>query len=385
MTSTLRRIDDILAGAVASGAVPNVVVTVADDSGPVYEGAAGPRVAGGDEPVTADATFRIASMTKLVTSVAALQQAEHGALDLDAPVAAYLPEFADLPVLDGFDGDTPRLRAPATEATVRHLLTHTAGLGYWFWNADLARWETLTGTPNVLSGKLAALTAPLVADPGTRFEYGIASDWLGRVVEVVCGETLDEVFERDVFEPLGMRSTGFRMTPEQRATSVPVHLRRDGAWTPTRIDWSPEPEWESGGHGLYSTPRDFLSFQRMLLGGGELAGQRLLSAETVAAAFQPQIGDLRVPEVIRTAHPASSCDFEAGPGQTWGYGLMVNTVRRPGMRAVGSGGWSGIDNTHVWVDPVSRVTCAVYSQFLPFVTPESMAVYADVERAVYAG
>src|SRR6476469_918188 len=180
-------IDSVLQAAVDSGVVPNVVAMAADAEGQIYAGAAGPRAAGESDPVTPDTLFRIASMTKMVATTAALQLVERGKLDLDAPVEQYRPEFADLQVLDGFDGDQPRLRAPATKATVRHLITHTSGLAYWFWNADIVRWEELTGTPNVLSGKMDIFSAPLVADPGSMLEYGINADWLGLVVEAVGG------------------------------------------------------------------------------------------------------------------------------------------------------------------------------------------------------
>ncbi len=382
---SLAAVDALLRAAVESGAVPNVVVTAADDAGLVYEGAAGPRSVGGAEPVTPDSVFRIASMTKMVTTTVALQQAERGVLDLHAPVAAYLPEFADLPVLGGFDGDRPRLRPPATQATVQQLVTHTSGLAYWFWNDDVFRWERTTGTPNVLQGTLEAFRAPLVADPGTRFEYGISTDWLGRVVEVASGVPLDVCVRRDVLEPLGMTSTGFRMTGEQRERSVPVHRRgADGSWTRTTIDWPPAPQFWSGGHGLYSTPRDYLRFQRMLLGGGTVDDVPVLQRPTVEAAFTGQLGGLAVPALIRTAHPASSCDFAPGPGYTWGSGLLLNTADLPGRRASGSGAWAGIDNTYFWVDPSSRLTGALYSQCLPFLEPACVRLYEDVERALYA-
>ena len=379
-------VDALLERAVAAGDVPNAVVVAADDTGPVYAGAAGPRAVGAPDPVTPDSVFRVASMTKMVTTVLALQQSELGTLDLSAPVAAYLPAFADLPVLDGFDGDVPRLRPPASQATVAQLLTHTSGLAYWFWNGQVLRWERATGTPNVLAGTLDAFTAPLVADPGTRWEYGVSTDWLGRVVEVVAGAPLEVVADRDVLAPLGMHSTGFRLTEQLQARSVPVHRRRpDGVWAPTRIDWAPDREWESGGHGLYSTPADYLRFQRMLLGRGTLDGAVLLRPDTVDAAFRDQLGGLEVPALVRTAHPASSCDFAPGPGHTWGHGLLVNTRDQPGRRAAGSGGWAGIDNTYFWVDPSSRLTAALHSQSLPFLDPGVVRLYEDVERALYAG
>ena len=205
-------IDSVLQAAVDAGAVPNVVAMAADTSGPIYEGAAGPRAVGASDPVTPDTMFRIASMTKIVTTTAALQLVERGKLDLDAPVDQYLPEFADLQVLEGFDGDTPRLRAPASRATVRQLVTHTSGLAYWFFNADIVRWEEATGTPNVLSGSNAIFAAPLVADPGAQYEYGINTDWLGRVVEAASGQSLDAYFAEHILGPLGMTSTTFLMS-----------------------------------------------------------------------------------------------------------------------------------------------------------------------------
>jgi CubicO group peptidase (beta-lactamase class C family) len=379
-------IDGVLEQAVESGAVPNVAAIAADRDGIVYEGAAGPRVVGEPEPVSVDTHFRIMSMTKMVATVAALQLVESGALDLDAPVAEYRPEFADLQVLEGFDGDTPRLRPPASQATVRQLLNHTSGLSYWFWNDAIVRWEAVTGTPNVLSGDDVVFTAPLVADPGTTFEYGINTDWLGRVVEAAGGKTLDVAIAEGITGPLGMNETAFLMTPEQRAKSVPIHLKgEDGAWAPCDIELRQDPDYWAGGHGLHSTPRDYLKFQRMLLGDGTSPdGVKLLDKATVEAAFTNQIGELDFPEAIPTADPASSMAFNAGPGYKFGFGLLLNTEDAPGMRRAGSGAWAGLLNTHFWVDRTTGVTGAIYSQFLPFVTPEAMEMYADFERALYA-
>jgi methyl acetate hydrolase len=379
------RIDQVLQDAVESGAVPNVVAMAANEDGPIYEGAAGPRAAGQPDPVTPDTLFRIASMTKMVATTAALQLAERGELDLDAPVETYRPEFAELQVLEGFDGDTPRLRAPASKATVRQLITHTAGLAYWFFNEDIVRWEAATGTPNVMSGDALIFKAPLVADPGTRYEYGINADWLGLVVEAASGKPLDAYIGEHILAPLGMDHTTFLMNDEQRANSVPVHLHdEDGSWAATSVDWSQEPDWWAGGHGLHSTPRDYLRFQRMLLGGGTLDGAQILKPETVDAAFANQIGEIDFPPEIKTADPGSTADFNGGPGLKWGLGLLLNSEQQPGMRAAGSGSWAGIFNTHFWVDRETGVTGAIYSQTLPFVEPAVFQVYIDFEKALYA-
>ncbi len=386
VTRSTDSIDKVLQDAVDSGAVPNVVAIAADRNGVIYEGAAGPRVAGeSDDPVTPDTHYRIMSMTKMVATAAALQQMEKGNLDLDGPISDYCPEFADLQVLEGWDGDTPKLRAPASQATVKQLITHTTGLGYWFWNAELVKWEAATGTPNVLAGTNVIFTAPLVADPGTRFEYGINTDWLGKVVEAASGVTLDVAVKEGITGPLGMDKTEFIMTGDQRATSTPVHLKgEDGTWAPSEIDLNQEPEYFAGGHGLHSTSRDYVKFQQALLNDGTFDGTKILEKSTVEAAFTNQIGDLDFPAEIATAEPATTHAFNAGPGYKWGYGLLLNTEDVPGMRRAWSGAWAGLLNTHFWVDRTSGITGAIYTQFLPFVTPEAMKMYNDFEKALYA-
>ena len=384
-TDTLSSIDEVLEEAVASGAVPNAVAIAADRDGVIYEGAAGSRVAGESDPVTVDTHFRIMSMTKMVATVVALQLMERGDLDLDAPIESYCPQFGELEVLEGFDGDTPKLRPPASKATVKQLITHTAGVSYWFWNADIVKWESVTGTPNVLSGSNVIFTAPLVADPGTRFEYGINTDWLGKVIEAASGTTLDVAVKEGITGPLGMTETSFLMNEQQRANSVPVHLKgEDGEWAPSEIELNQAPEYWAGGHGLHSTPRDYVKFQRALLGGGSFDGVKILESSTVDAAFTNQIGDLDFPPEIATADAATTDSFAAGPGHKWGYGLLLNTEDIEGRRRAGSGAWAGLLNTHFWVDPSAGITGAIYTQFLPFVPQEAMKMYADFEAALYA-
>jgi len=378
-------IDKVLQDAVASGAVPHVAAIAADRDGVIYQGAAGPRAAGESDPVSAGTLFRIMSMTKMPCTVAALQQVEQGNLDLDAPVAEYCPEFAGVRVLTGFDGDTPVLRPPASQATVRNLVTHTSGLGYWFWSDALVRWEAATGTPNVVAGSAASFTAPMLADPGTRFIYGINVDWLGKVIEAVTGTTLDVAIKESVTGPLGMDQTTFLMTDEQRPNSAPVHVRaEDGTWTSIGEVLNQSPDYWAGGHGLYGPPSDYIRFERALLRGGELDGARILRQSTVDAAFTNQIGALDFPAELPTADPASCCDFNAGPGFKWGYGLLLNTADIPGMRSAWSGAWAGLCNTHFWVDRTRGICGSIYSNFLPFATPEAITLYNDFERALYA-
>lgn len=380
-------IDDVLRRAVEDGSVPHVVAVAGDADGTFYEGAAGVRISGeSSDPVDAGTQFRIMSMTKLVATVAALQQRDRGELDLAAPVRDYVPEFDDVKVLQGWDGDTPVLVDQQTPATVHQLVTHTSGLGYWFWNEDLARYEAVTGIPNVLPGSADAFRAPLVAQPGTRFEYGINTDWLGRVIEAVAGTGLDTVVRDNVTGPLGMEDTWFRLDERRTENLVTVHVPgEDGAWVSVGEVLNQQPDWWAGGHGLYSTPRDYLRFERALLRGGELDGARILAQETVEQAFSNQIGDLTFPEEIRSADPASTDTMSVGPGYTWGYGLLLNDHDVPGGRRAGTGAWAGLLNTHFFIDRSTGICASIYTNSLPFITRDkAWKLYVDFEQALYA-
>ena len=378
-------IDKVLQEAVDSGAVPHVAAIAANADGVIYQAAVGPRTVGEDAPLTVDTHFRIMSMTKMLCTAAALQQVEKGALDLDAPVEQYCPDFAQVQVLEGFDGDTPKLRAPAGQATVRNLVTHTSGLGYWFWSEELVRWEAVTGVPNVVAGVKDSFRAPMIDDPGKRFVYGINTDWLGQVVESVSGVGLDVALKDGIFGPLGMHETTFSMNDGQRANSTPVHVPDgSGGWTSAGEILNQSPEYYAGGHGLYAPPSDYIRFERALLRGGELDGERILSQDTVDAAFTNQIGDLDFPHAIPTADPNSSGAFNLGGGYKWGLGLLLNTADVPGARRAGSGAWAGLCNTHFWVDRKAGICASIYSNFLPFITDGGLKTYSDFEHALYA-
>jgi CubicO group peptidase (beta-lactamase class C family) len=180
----------LLDAAVAKGAVHGIAALVVDRKGPLFLHAAG--------EANERTLFRNASMTKAVATTGALQLVEQGLLSLDATVESILPEFGRLQLLEGFDGDKPRLRAPARQATVRQLMTHTAGLGYFFTNEKLLRYLALTGEPSPLSGEKRSLSVPLVNDPGTAWEYGVNTDWLGLVVEKISGQSLAGYLQHQV-------------------------------------------------------------------------------------------------------------------------------------------------------------------------------------------
>lgn len=382
-------IDRVLREAVETGEVPGVVALAASDRGILYQGAFGRRDIADGPAMTIDTVFRIASMTKAVTSVAAMQLVEHGALSLDAPIGGVLPELAEPYVLKGFDAaGKPRLRPAKRPITLRHLLTHTAGFGYEMLSGDLIRYVAATKTPSTSTGQLASLRLPLLFDPGDKWEYGINLDWVGRAIEAASGQTLDRYFRDRIFAPLGMADTGFELSPSQQARLVRVHQRRaDRSLEPVTVDMPPShPEFWGGGGALYSTGPDYLAFLRMLLGGAEPDGARLLRPETVAEMGQNQVGGLAA-GIMRTAMPERTNDFMLFPEGTcrWGLGYMINTEPGANGRSAGSLSWGGIFNSYYWVDPEKRVAAVIMTQILPFADPQTLALCGAFERAVYAG
>jgi len=380
-------IDRLLESAVSDRHVPGVVALAADRNGTFYQGAFGKRGLCEDAPMTSDTVFRIASMTKAVTGVAAMQCVERGELALDQPAGEIMPELAEPQVLEGFDTDgKPLLRPARRPITLRMLLTHTAGFVYQIWNAPYARYVQATGSPTIASGKLAGLHAPLAFEPGACWEYGINIDWAGRMVEAVSGQDLDSYMRKHIFAPLSMHDTTFIPTDSQLARSGQVHARKpDGSLEPTPRTPPAPTEFHSGGGGLFSTGPDYMAFLRMLLNGGKtLNGTRILRPETIALMAQNHIGDLNV-QKLTTQMRATSNDAEFFPGMAkkWGLTWLINTEDVPGRRSAGSLAWAGLFNTYYWIDPGRHVTGVILTQILPFADPIVLQLLDDFESAVY--
>ena len=381
------QIDTVLGRAVEAREVPGVVALAATDEGPVYQGAFGVRDDAKGPAMTLDTVFRIYSMTKAVTCVAAMQLVEEGKLSLDAPVPAIDPALAAPKVLEGFDQEgAPLLRPAERPITLKHLMTHTAGFTYEFWNADMLRYVETTGAPPLMSGKLAALRRPLSFDPGARWEYGINIDWIGRIVEAVSGQSLDAYCRERVFAPLGMVDTGFVPTPEQQARWVSVHQRQpDGSLVPQPLPPPATLEFFAGGGGLYATAHDYLAFLEMLLNDGSWQGAQILRPETVALMNRNHIADLPA-GVLNSTSPelTNDVDFFPGAGVRWGLGYMLNLEPGPSGRSAGTVSWAGLRNTYYWFDPARRVTGVIMTQILPFADPAAVRLQGRLERGVYA-
>lgn len=381
-------IDRVLKEPVASGMLPGVVGLAANDKGIFYQGAFGRRRVDAPDPMTLDAVFRIASMTKAITATAAMQLVEAGRIGLEQPMGEIAPEIAQVQVLEGLDTNgQPKLRAPKRPVTLRHLLTHTSGYSYDIFNADVGRYFEVTGLPSVLTCKNASLHAPLIFDPGERWEYGIGIDWAGKIVEAVSGRDLEAYFQENIFGPLGMKDSTFRPSEALQKRMVGTHARQpDGKVVPIAFEVPPDPEFLMGGGGLHSTGPDYLAYTRMMLNRGELNGVRVLKPETVAMMGQNHIGTVEVP-MFKSANPALARDFDFFPGMVkkWGLSFIINTEEAPTGRAAGSLAWAGVHNTFFWIDPTKRVAAVLMMQMLPANDEVVLTTLARFEQAIYQG
>jgi methyl acetate hydrolase len=380
-------VNEVLRSAIDRGDVPGVVAMAATRDEVVYHGAFGRRALAGETAMSTDTVFWIASMTKAITSAAAMQLVEQGKLALDHPIADVLPELSAPQVLEGFDpSGQPRLRTAKRPITLRHLLTHTAGFVYDIWNADMARYMETNAVPGIISCQNAALSLPLVFDPGDKWDYGINIDWIGKAVERVSDQVLGEYLTEHLFEPIGIKDTAFKLTPDRRARMAGMHARSpDGTLAPIDFEVPQEPEFQMGGGGLYGTASDYVAFERVFLNEGRANGRSVLKPETVRLMAANAIGDLDV-QPLKTVAPNFSNDAEFFPGMVkkWGLGFMISTEPVRDGRSAGSLAWAGLGNTYFWIDLNKAIAGVILMQLLPFADSKALALFDQFEKATYA-
>ena len=382
------QIDQILRQKSDAAEIPGVVAVAASGRDIIYQGAFGKRDLSKPDAMTTDSVFWIASMTKAVTTAAAMQLVEQGKLSLDTPVGKLLPDLASPQVLEGFDSrGEPKLRPAKGAITLRQLMTHTAGFCYDMWNGDMGTYLTKAGIPGIITCQNAALKTPIASDPGTRWEYGTNIDFVGKAVEAVSGKKLDAYLRDHLFAPLGMNDTGFKLTDTMRKRLVGMHARGpDGALAPIPFELEQNPEFHMGGGGLYGTAGDYIKFTQMILNKGRGNGNQVLKAETVATMGQNHIDDLVVTKMTSAAPPyTNDVDLYPGMVKKWGLSFLINTAKTPEGRSAGSLAWAGLANTYYWIDPARDVTGVILMQVLPFADGKCLEAFAGFERGVYAG
>ncbi len=372
----LARIDTHLARYVDDGRLAGWQVLVTRRGRTVHSSVYGMRDREAGLPVTPDTLWRIYSMTKPVTAVAAMMLYERGAFSLSDEVSRYLPDFADMRVLVGGNAEKPKT-VPATEPIrVWHLLTHTAGLTYAFTRSSVldemyqnAEADPLV-SPHLDLAELCERWArlPLLFEPGSAWNYSVSSDVLGRLVEVLSGQSLDEVFAEEILRPLGMTDTRWWVDGDDGSRLAALYVPNPDGGPAVRYDAMGElmrrpPAMLSGGGGLVSTAKDYARFSQLLLRGGELDGVRLLGPRTLAYMTRnhlPRGGTLA--GLGRGQFTEVAYD---GVGYGLGFGVAVDPIRSRVVMSPGEFTWGGLASTAFWVDPVERVTAHFYTQLVP--------------------
>ena len=371
-------ISQVAAAATDRGDVPGVVTMIVNRDGILYEGAAGKQDVARGVAMPQDAIFRIASMTKPVTSVAIMMLVDAGKVKLDDPVSKYLPEFKGRPVIDQFnEADASYTTRPAKrEITIRHLMTHSSGLGYAFTNPTVKKIVDAT--------KKNEPELALLHDPGEKWTYSASTRVLGWVVEKVSGQTLDVYLQKQIFEPLKMVDTAHVVPADKVSRVVTVHSRKGGKLTEAPNDLKQESPIRGDG-GLYSTARDYSQFVRMLLNGGTLNGAKILSPKAVQMMSAMPAGG-PVMQTQPDANPDRTRPFPIGAGKDkFGLGFQVSAAdpQYAKFRSPGSLAWGGINNTHFWIDPKRQIAGIVLMQVLPFYDDASVGVLRGIEEQVY--
>ena len=379
----------VLDQVVADGKLNFAVAAVGNVGGQTWSHAAGYQDAEKTRPASPDNIIQIASMTKLVTTIAALQLMEQRKLDLDTPISAYAPELNELQVLKGFaPDDTPIFEKANRAPTARELMTHTAGYVYEIWNANALKGGQLGVSPS-LFGEGNYLEAPLAFQPGTAWEYGINTDWLGVLVERLSGQRLADYFDEHIFMPLGMADTFYELPANKLDRSVMMMARAAEGLVPLP-SFQPTPMKKgsmahySGGGGLSSTVKDYGRVLQMLLNSGSLDEKTLLKAETVNSMFENNIGDIQ-PAALATVMPTLSniADLSFGEKATFGLGLLIHSDGIDGGRKANTGSWAGLFNSYYWVDREAGTYGIFGTQVLPFYDGVAIETLLEFEQAVY--
>ena len=372
-------IDAALRAKIAAREIPGIVAMAANETSVVYERAFGLRNMATTTSMSSDTVFRIASMVKLLTSVAALQLVERGKLKLDEPAGNIDPTLGSAEVFTGFDAKgVPQLHPAQKPLTLRNLLTHTSGFSYALWDPNVGRYLKVARRNRALP------RMPLMFEPGSRWAYGGSLDRVGRLVEIAGGQSLDRYFSDHITGPLGMNDTTFSLGEKQRARQASLHVREaTGKLVPQPLEKPNVPKAFSGGGGIYSTAPDYLALLQALLNGGRLRETRILRPESVALMSTNQIGSLEA-GILKTTNPALSNDVDFFPGVRlrWGFGHMINIDPVPDGRKAGSLTWAGLFNTYYWIDPTMRIAGVIMMQILPFADRQALGAYRQFERGI---
>ena len=380
----------LLDEAISNGSLKSVIGIIGSSDGIIFSHASGTRDIEYKKRIEIDAIIKIASMTKLVTTIAALQLCEKGLIDLDKGMDVYLPNFAKPKILVNFSQKyEPNFKIPKRIPSVRELITHTSGYVYPFFNANAmaAQKSGVTQKDDGFSSK--HFNVPLAFEPGTKWEYGIGIGWLGLIVEEVSGYKLGSYFNDFIFDTLEMKDTSFELSEDKFHRSVTIMERYGGNLVALKegqpkISEKGINKFQPGGGGLYSTLPDYAKILITLLNKGTYNRNQILSESSVDAMFTNQIGKLDVEKITSQNQEISNdADMSFGSTAKWGLGFLLHPQGTQNGRSPGSASWAGMFNTYFWIDRRKSLFGMFATQVLPFYDTKSIEYLKKFEKSVY--
>lgn len=401
MTFSSSKLDNILAESTATSTenrLPLAIGAVATkDKGLVYLGSSGSRdVTNPEKTASTDTVVAFYSCTKAVASTAMLQLIERGVIGLDDLVEKYIPEFAEKQILKGFtDKDEPILETPKNKATIRHLITHTAGLGYTFFNKHYHDLKEKTGVPNILTSEYEHFDTPLLFEPGTKWLYGTNMDIAGKVLYNVTGKSLGDYCKENIFDKINAPSLTFVKTDEQCSNEAEIHQRSHNTYGDLIPLYNIHPRvapFHAGGHGLFGKVEDYLKFLQIFINDGncKATGEQILKPETVQNfAFENLLpadvtiqNDMEYPE-LELSNPVTLFDQLPADKQWWTGAFMKVGVELPTGRSAGSVFWCGLPNLYYWIDYKKGIVGMFATQLFPFYDATALKYSAEFESEAY--
>jgi CubicO group peptidase (beta-lactamase class C family) len=385
--SRLERYETAAVEAIERGFVPGAVAMVGTGDHVLHQSAFGPSDRADRRPHALDDVFMLASMTKAVTAVAGAQLLEKRCFTLDQHAEEILPEISRHQVITGFDAnDEPMLRPARSKVTMRQLFTHTSGHSSDVWNYNTKHYAQVMGLPPIPSCKVAAFDLPLAFDPGTGWEYGVATDFLGKIIEKLSGMRLEQYFKTQIFDRIGMEWTSFVMDKRQLDKLVPVRNKAErGQIAAGEFMISQTPEMYMAGAGLYGTAGDYLKFLQMFLNKGAATNGRVLKPETIELMYRNHIGNITLP-ALKTVITGASADLDLDQprGSKWSLVGHTNLTDIPGRRRAGSQFWGGLASSYYWIDPKSNLAGLIMLSYLPYADQDGLDLFEALERDAYA-
>jgi len=369
----------------ASPKVPGLSAMISSKDEMLYKGHFGYLDLESKTLVDDNSLYRIASMTKAVTSTCIMQLIEKGKLSLDSELKHFFPEVSSKKIIEGFDEkDQPIYSEPSNDILIKHLLSHSSGLGYEMWNKNISKLVQKGDLVSMMTNKREFLEAPLLFNPGSSWEYGIGIDWLGVLVEEITGLSLQEYMKKNIFDPLEMSDTGYDLPSTQHARVAKVYNRAEDSFSEIPFGVSEKYDFYSGGGGLISNIHDYSAFLKIFLNEGKGNGAQILEEDSVKIMLSSFNREIKMRKLETSAPPLTEdMVIMAGIEKSWSPGFMINHETSQSGRPKDSAGWAGLFNSYFWIDTQNNMVSIILMQMLPFLEKGCVEILEHFEDSIY--